>query len=52
LKGVKKFAPNPKNFQSMQKTLKASDSNYDQEKNIQLFIFFVVHQNNKQKQKQ
>jgi hypothetical protein len=47
LKGVKKFAPNPKNLESMQKTLKASDGNYDQEKNIQLFILFVVDQNDK-----
>jgi hypothetical protein len=47
LKGIKKFTPNPKNFQSMQKTLKACDCNNDQEKEIQLFIFFVVDQNDK-----
>jgi hypothetical protein len=36
----------------MQKTLDTRECNNDQEKKIQLFIFFVVDQNDKQKQEQ
>ena len=49
---IGKSAQKTKNFQSMQKPLKASGGNNYQKEQIQLFVLFMVNQNNKKDQEQ